>query len=202
MAGPTSDKPAFSGGYFGLTGGYQLGQMHMDNVTGGATVGPFASENGVYGATVGYDVRSDAFVGGGAIELQAMTAQFFDPSQNSPLQGSTKLIGSIDNTFMLTGRVGAMLDPSTLLYAKAGLGLVRTTANPEFFTFGSGGSKWLLGHEVGAGIETMVTDNLSLKLEGLYATADQGFTVDLTQAGQATLHPSTFSAIAGVAVHY
>jgi len=95
-----------------------------------------------------------------------------------------------------------LADPSTLIYLKGGLGILQTTANPKFFTFGSGGTKYLIGHEVGLGVETMINSQLSLGFEGLYTMADQGFTVDLTQTDQATLFPSTVSATAKLNWHY
>ena len=131
-----------------------------------------------------------------------MNANFYEPSQNSPLVGSTKLFGTISATAMVTGRVGLLIDPSTLFYVKGGVGYVRTTANPEFFTFGSGGTRWLPGHELGLGVESMLTDAIGLKLEGLYTVADQPFVVDLTQTDQAMLSPSTLSATAGLTWHY
>ncbi len=195
-------RPAFAGGYLGIIGGYRVGQMFADVSTPGATVGPFASDTPSLGGTLGYDVRLDRFVAGVGVDAQAMNADFFDPAQNSPLQGSTKLFGNISGTAMVTARAGVMLDPSTLFYVKGGVGYVRTTANPEFFTFGSGGTRWLQGHEFGLGVESMLTDAIGLKLEGLYTAADQPFVVDLTQTDQAMLSPSTLSATAGLTWHY
>jgi opacity protein-like surface antigen len=99
---------------------------------------------------------------------------------------------------MVTGRLGYLTNDSTLLYGKVGLGVAQVTANPEFFTFGSGGTQWLAAHQMGAGIETMLNENASLRLEGLLTTVDQGFVVDLTQTDQATLFPSAVSANAGL----
>jgi opacity protein-like surface antigen len=137
-------------------------------------------------------------VAGVGTEFTAIRALFHDPGQNSPLQGSTTLFGSLNGTAMLTGRVGVLASDSTLLYGKVGVGFASVTANPDFFTFGSGGTKWLAAHQVGGGIETMLTDNASLRVEGTVTTVDRGFVVDLTQTDQATLYPSTVAANAGL----
>ena len=202
LAAREPTRPAFAGGYLGVIGGYHVGQMFADVSTPGATVGPFASDTASLGGTLGYDVRLDGFVAGVGLDAQAMNANFFDPAQNSPLQGSTKLFGNISGTAMVTARAGLMLDPSTLFYVKGGVGYIRTTANPDFFTFGSGGTRWLPGHELGLGVESMLTDAVGLKLEGLYTVADQPFVAALTQIDEAKLSPSTLSATAGVTFHY
>ena len=202
LAASEPSRPAFAGGYLGIIGGYHVGQMFADIVGPGSTVGPFAGESASLGGSLGYDVRLDRFVAGVGFDAQGMNANFYEPSQNSPLVGSTKLFGTISATAMVTGRVGLLIDPSTLFYVKGGVGYVRTTANPEFFTFGSGGTRWLPGHELGLGVESMLTDAIGLKLEGLYTVADQPFVVDLTQTDQAMLSPSTLSATAGLTWHY
>lgn len=161
-----ADDDAFRGFYVGTIAGYNLGRMVTPVNTPGATVGPFASEGGLFGITAGADTRLEGLVVGAGVELAKTEAKFYDPGQNSPLQGSTKLFASIDGTAMVTGRVGFVATPGTLVYAKGGIGVLRTTANPEFFTFDSGGTKLLLGHTIGGGVEAMVTDNLSVKLEG------------------------------------
>lgn len=202
VAALDSDLEAFQGGYAGINLGYDLGQMKRPVATAGATVGPFASEGAGGGAQVGFDVRLDRVVAGVEADVKVLDAKFYDPAQNSPQQGSTKLFGSIDGTAMLSGRLGMLTDAHTLVYLKGGMGVLQTTANPKFFTFGSGGTKYLIGHEVGVGVETMITDQLSLGVEGLYTMADQGYTVDLTQTDQATLFPSTLSATAKLNWHY
>ncbi len=192
------DADSFIGAYVGTYGGYNLARMETPVSTPGATVGPFASEGVAGGVSAGYDVRLDRIVVGGGAELSLTDAKFNDPGQNSPLQGSTTLFGTLDGAAMVTGRVGFLTSDSTLVYAKIGVGLAQVTANPDFFTFGSGGTKWLAAHQVGGGIETLLTENASLRLEGTVTTVDQGFVVDLTQTDQATLYPSTVTANAGL----
>jgi len=94
---------AFQGGYAGVNLGYNLGQMERPVATAGATVGPFASEGVQGGAQAGFDFRLDRVVAGVEAEVQITDAKFYDPAQNSPQQGSTKLFGSIDGTAMLAG---------------------------------------------------------------------------------------------------
>ena len=192
------DGNTFNGAYVGAVGGYNLARMETPVSTPGATVGPFASEGPDGGVSAGYDVRLDRIVVGVGGEYLLTYAKFHDPGQNSPLQGSTTLVGSLDATAMLTGRVGMLANDSTLIYGKIGLGVARVTANPDFFTFASGGTRWRTAHQIGAGIETLLTDNASLRLEGLLTTVDEGFVVDLTQADQATLYPSAVTANAGI----
>jgi outer membrane immunogenic protein len=192
------DSSSFDGGYLGAVGGYNIGRMETPITTPGATIGPFASEGVDLGVMAGYDIRMDRFVAGLGAEFLATHAQFFDPGQNSPLQGSTTLFGSLDATAMLSGRVGLLTSDSTLVYGKAGLGLAQVTANPDFFTFGSGGTRWLVANQVGGGVETLVNEKMSMRLEGMLTTVTQGFVVDLTQTDQATLFPSAVTANAGL----
>ncbi len=192
------DSDSFGGAYLGTFGGYNIARMETPVTTPGATVGPFASEGIAGGVSAGYDVRLDRIVVGTGAELSLFDAKFDDPGQNSPLQGSTTLFGTLDGAGMVTARVGFLASDSTLVYTKFGLGLAQVTANPDFFTFGSGGTRWLVAHQVGGGVETLLTDNASLRLEGTVTTVDQGFVVDLTQTDQATLYPSTVTANAGL----
>lgn len=192
------DGDSFDGVYVGTFAGYNLARMETPITTPGATIGPFASEGGEIGFSAGYDMRFDRIVAGVGTEFTAIHAMFHDPGQNSPLQGSTTLFGSLNGTAMLAGRVGYLASDSTLLYGKMGIGFASVTANPDFFTFGSGGTRWLPAYQFGGGIETMLTENASLRIEGTVTTVDRGFVVDLTQTDQATLYPSTVAANAGL----
>lgn len=189
---------AFNGFYVGATGGYNLSRMDVPIVTPGATVGPYASQGPTFGINTGVDVRLSDFVVGVGAEFAPLSTAFRDPEQNSSQVGATTLFGSLDATAMVTARLGFLASPTTLLYAKGGVGYVQTTANPEFFTFGSGGTRWLPGYQFGGGAETMVAPNVSLRLEGMMTQATEGFVVDLTQFGQASLYPSTITTNAGL----
>lgn len=192
------DAASFDGAYMGLLAGYNVGKMETPISTPGATVGPFASEGGTLGLGMGYDVRLQSLLAGVGVDFVATQARFYDPGQNSPLQGSTTLFGSLDATAMVTARVGFLASESALIYGKIGVGFASVSANPDFFTFGSGGTQWLPAHQVGGGFETMIADNASFKVEGLVTMLDKGLVVDLTQTDQATLIPSAVTANAGI----
>ncbi|NGP18565.1 outer membrane protein [Devosia aurantiaca] len=199
---PEPSKDDWQGAYIGANVAYTLGDLDFDLTTPGATVGPFAAEFVNAGVVAGYDFRIDDLVFGVEADWQLLGGQFFDPAQNSPLEGSTELIGSVDNSFFISGRVGFLANPDTLIYGKGGIGVIETTANPEFFTFDSGGTQTLPAVQLGGGFETRLADHVNLRLEGLYTHTTEGFVVDLTQEEQATLFPSTVSAKAGLVFHF
>jgi opacity protein-like surface antigen len=91
------------------------------------------------------------------------------------------------------------VSPSTLVYVKGGYAGLRTEANEEFFALDGGGEEILDGYQVGVGIESALTEQVSLRVEATYVEAVEGITVDNTQTGQNTLTPHLLLGKAGLA---
>jgi outer membrane immunogenic protein len=150
---------AFNGPFIGVQGGWQ--QDRLSVTTTGANPGS-ASVKGsgfAYGGQLGYDLR---FSGNAVIGVEgSLTGR----------TGSTNVAGydlSTGRTFNATARLGYVVAPSTLVYARGGYsnarfsidnGIAKDSGNRDGFT-------------VGGGIEQVVARNVSARLE--YAYSDYG----------------------------
>lgn len=151
------------------------------------------------GITAGYNIQRGAFVGG--IEADISFADFkirhtmsrLDPNPFPPFTGQvTNSAFHTDYGALATLRVraGVALD-RTLIYATGGLAAGKVTnrfsiglpglgyASPDWST-----SKVRYGYAIGAGVEHKLTENVSMKLEGLF--------VDLQDAVVTGTDPVTF----------
>jgi outer membrane immunogenic protein len=112
---------------------------------------------GIFGTvTLGYDrVVRPGWVAGVFADYD-----FSDISTDISVNGVS---GSLDHTYSwaVGARLGFLTNPSTLLYGTAGY------AQAEF-DFGGGSSPTFDGYFVGAGIETFLRDNWTLRLEYRY----------------------------------
>lgn len=167
------------------------GSMERDIATPGADVGPFWSEG--VGASIGagfdFAIANDWVIGLDA-SLDYLPMTFEDPDQDNPDVGATTEFATVDSVVALGARVGAKLNPSTLLYGKVGIASIHTTANEDFFATAGGGDEWLPGYQVGVGIETAINETMTLGVEGVYTAATDSLTTDNTQLGQVELQPS------------
>lgn len=167
------------------------GSMERDIATPGADVGPFWSEG--IGASIGagfdFSIADDWVIGlDASLDYNPMT--FEDPDQDNPDVGATTEFATVDTVIAVGARVGAKLNPSTLLYGKLGFASIHTTANEDFFALGGGGEEWLPGYQVGVGIETAINEHMTLGVEGLYTAATDSLGTENTQLGQVELQPS------------
>ena len=74
----------------------------------------------------------------------------------------------VESLTSVTGRFGILLTPDTLAYARLGAARIGTSG---FEGFGDTFHKTIMGVQAGAGIETRVTPNISLRGEALYTHA-------------------------------
>lgn len=167
------------------------GSMERDIATPGADVGPFWSEG--VGASIGagfdFAIANDWVIGLDA-SLDYLPMTFDDPDQDNSDVAATSEFATVDSVIALGARVGAKINPSTLLYGKLGVASIHTTANDEFFALAGGGDEWLPGYQVGVGIETAINEHMTLGVEGLYTAATDTLTTENTQIGQVELQPS------------
>lgn len=151
------------------------------------------------GVAAGFNYQSGAFVGG--VEADISFADFkirhsmsrIDPNPFAPFTGQvTNSAYHTDFGLLATARVraGIALD-RTLLYATGGFAAGKVTnrfsialpglayASPDWSASG-----YRYGYAIGAGIETKLTDTVSMKVEGLY--------VDLEDTVVSGVDPVTF----------
>ena len=193
----------WNGFYAGLDGSYNFGVMHLDVAVPGSTAGPYGAQSFGGGVFAGYNfVLGSSYLLGVEASADYVDLKFEDPAQNSSDPTAPKLFGTVQGVFALTARAGYFATPSTLVYAKGGFAGLMVKANEEFFGLDGGGSKTLSGYQIGAGVEAALTDKLSLRVEGLYTKAVDGFTVANSQPNQNELKPSLLTGTVGLAYHF
>lgn len=132
----------FAGGHIEAIGGY-------DSISGGGD-----SQSGLaYGISGGYDFRSGNAVFG--IELEAAESTTGDAGVEA---GRDLYAG---------GRIGAVVSPNVLIYAKAGYTNARASVT------GLGGVNFD-GIRAGAGVEILVGKNFSIRGEYRYSNYEDG----------------------------
>lgn len=202
---PAEAAPAMerNGFYAGAEGSFSLGVMHLDVDVPGATVGPYGTQTAGAGIFAGYDfVVGSSYLLGVEAGATYLDARFEDPSQNSGDPTAPTLFGTVKAAVSLTARAGYIATPSTLLYVKGGFAGLFAEANEDFFALDGGGSKMLSAYQVGAGVETAVTENVSLRVEGLYTRAIDDLVVTNSQTEQNALKPSLLTGKIGLAYRF
>lgn len=152
---PVTEAPAgvalpvqdWTGIYLGVLLGYSFGQTDVDT---GPSVDAGGFDGGVY---AGYNYQFDNWVAGieGDILISDVEGGSAGTSVNQDWAGSVRL------------RAGYSLE-SFLLYGTGGLAV----SGSELSGGGSTDSQTLLGWTVGAGIESMITDNVTARVEYRY----------------------------------
>lgn len=194
----------FSGFYFGGFGSFGVGQSVRDWTTQvSGTTGPYADQAFGGGAFAGYDfLINDKFVISAEADVAYVNAKFEDFPYDPFATGSTNLFGTLKATYALSARVGFVATPSTLIYAKGGLGGMVMNANEDYFALENGGTKTLSAYQVGAGIESALTEKLALRIEGLYATATEEIILGDSQTDQVSIKPSLLTGRIGLAYRF
>ena len=86
---------------------------------------------------------------------------------------------------------------------KVGVAGLYTTANEDFFSDHGGGEEELLpGYQIGLGIETAVTDNMTIGVEGLYTAATESLVTDNLQIDQVALKPEVLTGKVSLKFHF
>lgn len=188
----------FTGVSLGISADGGVGSMVRDISTAGADTGPFWSENVGLGVNLGYDIAFGNYVAGIEAAVDYQHLPFYDAAQDSPDPDATTLFATVEGMMALTARLGVQLDPGSIAYAKAGIAGIYTTANADFFALDGGGESMLPGYQLGVGVESFVSDQLSLSAEGLYTEATDALVTENTQSEQVRLFPRLLTAKVGL----
>jgi opacity protein-like surface antigen len=178
--------------------------MVRDNVvTPGADVGPFWSEGVGIGIGLGYDFDiGNGWVIGAMADLDYAPLVFDDAAGNGlPVDAPTKF-ATVDYVISASARLGVKTNPSTLVYAKAGIAGINTHADEEFFALDGGGSALLPAVQLGLGVEAAIADQVTLGVEGNYTTATSPLVTDNTQLDQIELTPTLLTGKVTLKYHF
>lgn len=131
----------------------------------------------VFGGYLGYNIVRSGWVWGWEADVSSGDISAFTQDSDGSDNAKQKLnwMGSV------RGRVGALLDSNTLLYATGGIGYLSTkiSASNDIDVDNETGSKNLssVGFIGGAGFERMLTQNIGLRFEGLYFAGSKRHTL-------------------------
>ena len=193
----------FTGPSIGLSAIAAAGSMERAVSTPGAETGPFFAEGAGIGASVGFDFAiNDDWVVGLLAGVDYHPLTFEDTAADSPDVLGTTEFAYVDSVVSVGGRLGAKVNPQTLLYGKLAYAAIHTTANEDFFALGGGGEEWLSGTQIGLGIETAISDSVTLGIEGTYTSALDALVTENTQLDQIELTPSILAAKATLKYHF
>lgn len=193
----------FSGPSVGLSVMAAAASMERAISAPGQETGPFFAENAGIGGSFGYDFAiNDDWVLGLLAGIDYHPLTFKDAAADSPDVLGTTEFAYVDTVVAIGGRLGAKVNPQTLVYGKLAYASIHTTANEDFFALGGGGDAWLGGVQVGAGIETAISDSVTLGVEGTYTVAADALVTENTQLEQVELTPSILAAKATLKYHF
>lgn len=147
----------FNGPYIGAEAGWQQDKLRSTLTTGGVDFSATDKANAfAYGAQLGYDLKvSPNFVIGAEASVGG-------DSNKIRVDGSTADTG---RTFGLTARAGVLATPETLVYAKGGWVNGRFTFDDGTNSASQNRDGWTLG----GGVEQMLTQNVSARVEYRYS---------------------------------
>lgn len=130
-----------------------------------AAEGPVSTIDWAYGAFAGINAQlGDQWVISAEGEVTKYQADY------DYVLDDTQDFASSDYKGQLSVRIGYLVNPDTLIYARAGYGLMHMNPDPLFAQAGTE-SGYVQTVSAGLGIEAMVMDNALLRVEGLYNTA-------------------------------
>ncbi len=181
----------WTGVSFGLQGGIGLnkGVWREGPVGSLEPFGTFGETSANYGAFVGYDLQ----FGKGVIGVEGSVARLQGVVRDDPRNPDLKF--QTDLQAMLSTRFGVLPSPGTLVYGRAGVGKVRSTAPAQSWLEPT--ESYLTSAELGAGIETAITPNLTLRFEGVYLHALENLSVS---NGSTSFKPDHLTARIGLAM--
>lgn len=193
--------------YVGLNAGYAFGDYDSDL---GSVVAPLAVPNNIGGADgfvggvqAGYNYQfNNNFVAG--IEGEINYADVDDNFTVAAVGGNITGDAELEYFGTITGRLGFLATPGTLVYGKGGYAFGHVDVDVDQTAIGGGtasDSNFHHGWTVGAGVEQVVFDNVTLKVEYNYVDLGQeDFNVGLATPVEADL--DTHVVRAGVNFHF
>jgi outer membrane immunogenic protein len=172
FGGAVSDSATFTGWYAGLTVGYGAAVNDFENaytgeVAAGASPTGAGADLGMFGVNTGYDFRRGNLVFGPVVEYSWMRGSSDAAISSGGDSASAKF--EYTDQWGIGGRLGYVLGENTLVYGRVLYTQLNATGSYEIL--GSTGSKDFTfdGVTLGMGVETMLTRQVSFKIEGDYS---------------------------------
>ena len=167
--------PSWSGFYGGVELGYASvgGQIndynpnYQDNVNEDSSNG----NNLLLGGKLGYDFDTGSnFVLGVSADVKALFGEDSECTGDcgTDANGMSHLAFGVKGLGALDARAGFLISPSSLLYVEGGLAAGEVVTHHRDNDEYDGSSHLLTGWNVGVGFEQMVSENVSLVLNGRY----------------------------------
>jgi outer membrane immunogenic protein len=171
-------------------------------------LGPFSDMRTSHSFFAGGDLQLPAFlqvgptfVVGAQYSKSWMKLGFDDPVGNGGINNIFRF-ASISNITAVTGRLGFLATPSTLVYGRAGPARIDFTASPDYFNVVNpaslAGRSKLRASQVGGGIETFVTDHVALRVEGLFTKANEDVVLNGIAPGDTRLRATVTTGTVGL----
>jgi outer membrane immunogenic protein len=150
----------WAGPYMGMTVGYGWGDSRHNDTTAGLSSGNFDVDGWLVGGTFGYNWQNGNAVFGLETDISWSNIEGGNaaPLLSAPVRTELDWLGTI------RGRAGFTADAS-LFYVTGGAAYGKVNASMPTV---DSGSDWRWGWTVGAGVETMLSQNWTAKLEYLY----------------------------------
>jgi len=168
--GPRIDfepRRSWTGGYIGVLAGGQGSSSTngFRELESPSAEGPVSTIDPEYGAYLGFNAQmGDQWVISAEGEVTKFDAAY------DYVADDTQDFASSDYKGQVSVRLGYLVNPDTLIYARAGYGLIHMNPDPLFAQEGTD-SAYLQAFSAGMGVEAMITDNALLRVEGLYNSA-------------------------------
>jgi outer membrane immunogenic protein len=160
-------KRSWTGGYVGALAGGQGSSTENSfrEFEQFSPNGPVSTIDPAYGAYMGFNVQmGDQWV----ISAEGEVTKF-DAAYDYVLDDSQDFASS-DYKGQVSVRLGYLVNPDTLIYARAGYGLMHMNPDPLFAAEGTE-SDYIQMFSAGMGVESMITENALLRIEGVYNSA-------------------------------
>ena len=154
---------SFNGPFAGIQGGWQQDRQTLELNNAGVISSTSQNKSGFgYGGQIGYDFRlSPSVVFGAEVDLTGRTG-------TSRIGGVNGYDVKQGRTIAATARLGFLVTPEGLLYARGGYANSRFTLDDGVFRDSSNRD----GYQIGVGYEQQLQQNVSARLE--YAYSDFG----------------------------
>lgn len=154
-----------------------------------------------YGVALGYDFQMGGVVVGAEVELNDSTAKIGEDGLGEIGAGRDIYIG---------GRLGYVVTPQTMIYAKAGYTNARLDVEGTYEDFDGedvveydvDANLDLDGFRLGAGVEHMMTPNVYVKGEYRYSRYDLDDISDLVDLGDIDAHLNRHQVVVGVGFRF
>ena len=166
------DYTAFRGAYVGVQGGWSS-YGHDINATAGTvdlfSLSSVGASGGLFGVSGGYNFTAGRFLVGPYAEFNWTN----DSADLSAINGRYTAKLSHDDEWSIGGRLGYLVSPHTVVYGLAAFTGADASISTSKAVKGLESDVTFNGYTLGLGAESIVSRDVSLKLEGRWSQFDE-----------------------------